>query len=119
MLWPGETKWYAKSSGTTSDKSKFIPITTESLEDCHYKGGKDLISIYYNYKPESKLFTGKGLVLGGSSTVNEYMDNSFYGDLSSVIIRNLPFWAEFQRTPQIDVALLPEWEEKLDKRTSF
>lgn len=115
VLWPGETKWYAKSSGTTSDKSKFIPITTESLEDCHYKGGKDLISIYYNYKPESKLFTGKGLVLGGSSTVNEYMDNSFYGDLSSVIIRNLPFWAEFQRTPQIDVALLPEWEEKLDK----
>jgi hypothetical protein len=115
VLWPGETKWFAKSSGTTSDKSKFIPITTESLEDCHYKGGKDLISIYYNYKPESRLFTGKGLVLGGSSTINEYMDNSFYGDLSSVIIRNLPFWAEYQRTPEIAVALMPEWEEKLSK----
>ncbi len=115
ILWPGETKWFAKSSGTTSDKSKFIPITKESLEDCHYKGGKDLISIYYQHKPESKLFTGKGLVLGGSSSVNEYIKDSFYGDLSSVIIRNLPFWAEYQRTPGMEVALMPEWEEKLQR----
>ena len=115
ILWPTEIKWFAKSSGTTSDKSKFIPVSKESLEDCHYKGGKDLISIYYNYQPESKLFTGRGLVLGGSSEVNQFSENSYYGDLSAVIIKNLPFWAEYQRTPSMDIALMPEWEEKIEK----
>lgn len=115
VLWPGTVKWFAKSSGTTADKSKFIPVTKESLEDCHYKGGKDLISLYYIARPQSKLFTGKGLVLGGSSSVNKLNDNSYYGDLSAVIIRNLPFWAEHQRTPSIDVALMEEWEEKIQK----
>ena len=115
ILWPGEIKWFAKSSGTTADKSKFIPVSKESLEDCHYKAGKDLISIYYNYQPESKIFTGRGLVLGGSSEVNEVGEDSYSGDLSAVIIKNLPFWAEYQRTPSIEVALMPEWEEKLEK----
>ena len=113
VLWPSEIKWFAKSSGTTADKSKFIPISKESLEECHYKGGKDLISIYYHHRPESKLFTGRGLVLGGSSEVNKYGKDSYYGDLSSVIIKNLPFWAEYQRTPSMEIALMPEWEEKI------
>jgi len=115
ILWPGKIKWFAKSSGTTADKSKFIPITKESLEECHYKGGKDLISLYYNNQPDSKLFTGKGLVLGGSSNVNKLNEDSYYGDLSAVIIRNLPFWAEHQRTPSMEVALMDEWEAKLQK----
>lgn len=119
ILWPTEIKWFAKSSGTTSDKSKFIPISKESLEDCHYKAGKDLISIYYNSFPDSKIFTGRGLVLGGSSEVNSFGNNSYYGDLSAVIIKNLPFWAEYQRTPSIEIALMPEWEEKLKKMATI
>lgn len=115
VLWPGETKWFAKSSGTTQDKSKFIPVTQECLEECHYKGGKDLISLYMQYKPDSKMFTGRGLVLGGSSEINSFNEQSRWGDLSSIIIDNLPIWAEFHRTPSKDIALMGEWEEKLKK----
>ncbi len=113
VLWPGETKWFAKSSGTTQDKSKFIPVTTESLETCHYKGGKDLISFYIQYKPDSKMFTGRGLVLGGSSEINQFNAQSYWGDLSSIIIDNLPIWAELHRTPSKKITLMPEWEKKL------
>lgn len=115
LIWPTEVKWFAKSSGTTSDKSKFIPVSKESLEDCHYKGGKDLLSIYFRNHPDSKLFDGKGLVIGGSSEVNQFGRNSYYGDLSSIIIKNLPYWAEYVRTPSKDIALHPEWEEKIEK----
>lgn len=115
LLWNTEIKWFAKSSGTTSDKSKFIPVSKESLEECHYKGGKDLLSIYLNHNPDSKMFTGKGLVIGGSSEVNQFSKNSYYGDLSSIIIKNLPFWAEYIRTPSLDITLMPNWEEKLEK----
>ncbi|MCB0482331.1 MAG: GH3 auxin-responsive promoter family protein [Flavobacteriales bacterium] len=115
VLWPTEIKWFAKSSGTTSAKSKFIPVSKESLEDCHYKGGKDLLSIYFNQFPESELFVGKGLVIGGSSEVNQFGKNSYYGDLSSIIIKNLPYWAEYVRTPSMELALHPEWEEKIQK----
>ena len=115
VLWPTEINWFAKSSGTTSDKSKFIPVSKESLEECHYKGGKDLLSIYFNTFPDSKLFVGKGMVLGGSSEVNEHKKNSYYGDLSTIIIKNLPYWAEYVRTPSIDITLLPDWENKIEK----
>lgn len=115
VLWPGETKWFAKSSGTTNDKSKFIPVTPEALETCHYKGGKDLISLYIKYKPDSKMFTGRGLVLGGSSEINKSNPTSYSGDLSSIIIDNLPIWAELHRTPSKKIALMSEWEEKLTK----
>ncbi|MBD79404.1 MAG: hypothetical protein CL840_10815 [Crocinitomicaceae bacterium] len=115
ILWPSDIKWFAKSSGTTSDKSKFIPVSKESLEECHYKGGKDLLSIYLNQNPESGLFKGKGLVIGGSSEVNQFSKNSYYGDLSSIIIKNLPYWAEYIRTPSIEITLLPDWEVKLEK----
>lgn len=115
ILWPEEIKWFAKSSGTTSSKSKFIPISKSSLEDCHFKAGKDLISIYFNLFPESKLFEGKSLIMGGSRQIQEVSNTSYYeGDLSAILMQNLPFWAEFMRTPSLKVALMDEWERKLD-----
>lgn len=117
ILWPEEVKWFAKSSGTTSDKSKFIPITEDSLENCHFKGGKDLLSIYCNNYPDTRIFAGKGLTLGGSHQMNakaEYAKTSF-GDLSAIIMENLPVWVEFIRTPDLSTALMSEWEEKLDR----
>ncbi|MXV13876.1 GH3 auxin-responsive promoter family protein [Hufsiella ginkgonis] len=115
ILWPSEVKWYAKSSGTTSDRSKFIPVTDESIEECHFKGGKDLLSIYCNNRPDTKMFTGKCLVLGGSHQVNQLNSESYYGDLSAVIIKNLPFWAEMIRTPAPSISLMENFEEKIEK----
>lgn len=114
LLWPTEVKWFAKSSGTTSDKSKFIPVTEESLKDCHYKAGKDMITLYCNNYPEHQLFTGKNLALGGSHQTDEF-DNyeSYQGDVSAIVIQNLPFWADMFRAPNVDIALLSEWNEKL------
>lgn len=114
LLWPSEVKWFAKSSGTTAEKSKFIPVTFEALEECHFRGGKDVVAIYSQNNPENKLLTGKGLTLGGSHQINSYSNQSFYGDLSAILIENMPFWAHFIRTPSQDVALMSEWEEKLD-----
>jgi len=117
VLWPTETKWFAKSSGTTNARSKFIPVSPEALEDCHYKGGKDLYSIFINNYPDTKIFSGKGLGVGGSYRVNEFdpTSSSHYGDVSAVIMQNLPPWAEFIRTPSIEVALMDNWEEKIEK----
>ncbi len=117
VLWPSEITWFAKSSGTTNARSKFIPVSPEALEDCHFKGGKDLISIYVNNYPESRMFTGKGLAIGGSHQINEYDpgENSYYGDVSAVIMKNLPLWAQIIRTPSLDVALMDKWEEKIEK----
>ena len=117
ILWPTEITWFAKSSGTTNARSKFIPVSTEALEDCHFKGGKDLISIYVNNYPDTRMFTGKGLTIGGSHQINEYDPNanSYYGDVSAVIIQNLPLWAQLIRTPKLDVALMDKWEEKIEK----
>lgn len=115
LLWPGDIKWFAKSSGTTSDKSKFIPVSKDSLEKCHFRGGKDAMAIYTNQYPESKIFKGKGLTLGGSHKIDNYSNQSYYGDLSAILIENLPFWTEFIRTPSQEVALLDKWEEKLDR----
>ncbi len=113
LLWSSEVKWFAKSSGTTSDKSKFIPVTNEALEDCHFKGGKDLLSIYCNNHPDTGLFNGKLLSLGGSHQINSFSNDSFYGDLSAILIQNLPFWISLFRTPEISIALMDEWEEKI------
>ncbi|MEL7003352.1 MAG: GH3 auxin-responsive promoter family protein [Bacteroidota bacterium] len=117
ILWPSEVKWFAKSSGTTNARSKFIPVSSEALEDCHFKGGKDLISIYINNYPDSKMFSGKGIAIGGSHQINEYDPNanSYYGDVSAVIMKNLPLWAQFVRTPKLEVALMDKWEEKIEK----
>jgi hypothetical protein len=114
LLWPGEIKWFAKSSGTTNDKSKFIPVSAESLKDCHFKGGKDVLALYCQNNPETNLFSGKGLTLGGSHRIDNYQNQSYYGDLSAILIENLPFWTEFIRTPSQEIALLEKFEEKLD-----
>jgi hypothetical protein len=115
ILWPTEIKWFAKSSGTTSDKSKFIPLSFESLEDCHYKAGKDVLSIHCRNHPETNIFGGKGLVMGGSHKVSEVNNNAYFGDLSAVLLQNFPFWGEFMRTPDLSLALMENWEEKLEK----
>ena len=115
ILWPSEIKWFAKSSGTTNDRSKFIPVSEESLEECHFKGGKDLLTMYCDNRPDTKIFTGKCLVLGGSHQINQLNADSCYGDLSAVLIKNLPFWAEFYRTPDISIALMDNFEEKVEK----
>jgi len=117
LLWPSEIKWFAKSSGTTSDKSKFIPVSNESLEDCHFRGGKDVLAIYSNNYPNAGILKGKSLTLGGSHQINNFSNQSYYGDLSAILIENLPFWVTFIKTPSNDIALLSEWEEKLEKIT--
>lgn len=112
IFWPTAIKWFAKSSGTTNAKSKFIPVSTEALEDCHYKSGKDLLCLYLNNNENSQLFTGKSLRLGGSKEL--YQDNgTFFGDLSAILIDNMPFWAELSSTPSNKVSLMSEWESKL------
>lgn len=115
LIWPGEIKWFAKSSGTTSDKSKFIPVSGEALEKCHFRGARDILAIYTNNNPETKIFSGKGLTIGGSHQVNNFNNQSFYGDLSAILIENTPFWVSFIRTPNTKIALLEKWEEKLEK----
>ncbi|PWH85808.1 GH3 auxin-responsive promoter family protein [Brumimicrobium oceani] len=115
VLWPGETQWFAKSSGTTSDRSKFIPVTKDSLEECHYKGGKDLLAIYYSQFPNTKLYKGKHLVVGGTAEQNKLRPDSYTGDLSSIILKNLPWWVEIKRIPSRETALMSEWEEKIEK----
>ena len=92
LLWPGEVKWFAKSSGTTSDRSKFIPVTSNALEDCHYRGGKDILAFYHQQRPDTEMFTGKSLALGGSHEINSFSNDSFFGDLSAILMENLPFW---------------------------
>lgn len=117
VLWPSDIKWFAKSSGTTNARSKFIPVSPEALDDCHFKGGKDMISMYANNHPDTHLFTGKGLTIGGSHQINKFDKNakSSYGDVSAVIMKNLPMWAELARTPSLEIALMDDWEAKLTK----
>ncbi|MBC8767151.1 GH3 auxin-responsive promoter family protein [Arenibacter sp. BSSL-BM3] len=112
IFWPTTIKWFAKSSGTTNAKSKFIPVSSEALEDCHYKSSKDLLCLYLNNNENSQLFTGKSLRLGGSKEL--YQDNgTIFGDLSAILIDNMPFWAELSSTPSNKVSLMSEWETKL------
>lgn len=113
IFWPTPIKWFAKSSGTTNAKSKFIPVSNESLEDCHFKAGKDMLSLYFNNNENSKLFSGKSLRLGGSKEIHQDQ-NTFFGDLSAIIIDNLPFWAEMSSTPSHKISLMSEWETKLE-----
>lgn len=115
VLWSSELKWFAKSSGTTNDRSKFIPVSQEALEDCHFKGGKDLLSIYCNLFPDTEIFSGKGLTIGGSHQISQLNNEAYYGDLSAVLMQNLPFWVDFIRTPELSVALMDNWEEKVEK----
>lgn len=112
IFWPSPIKWFAKSSGTTNAKSKFIPVSQESLEDCHYAASKDLLCMYLNNNEDSQLFTGKGLRLGGSKEL--YRENgTVFGDLSAILIDNMPFWAELSSTPSSRVSLMSDWENKM------
>ncbi len=121
VFWNSTIKWFAKSSGTTNAKSKFIPVSQQALEDCHYKGSKDLLCLYLNNNENSQLFIGKSLRLGGSRQI--YQDNnSFFGDLSAILIENMPVWAEFSSTPSSRISLMSEWEAKIPaiiKETRF
>ena len=115
LLWSTEIKWFAKSSGTT-DKSKYIPVSKEFLNGCHYNGGRDMITFQCINNSETKLFTGKNLALGGSYKTDHFGDhNSFHGDVSAIIIQNLPMWAEYFRAPDVNIALMENWEDKLEK----
>lgn len=114
VLWNTPIEWFAKSSGTTNDKSKFIPVSKESIEDNHFQASKDVLSIYYHAFPESDLLTGKGLVIGGSHQVHPIKENIQYGDLSAVLLQNAPFWSGLIRTPELSIALMDEWEGKIE-----
>lgn len=112
IFWPSTIKWFAQSSGTTNAKSKYIPVSPESLESCHYAASKDLLCVYLNNNPDSQLFTGKSLRLGGSKRLYEDNGTSF-GDLSAILIDNMPFWAEYSSTPGNEVSLMSDWETKM------
>ncbi len=115
LLWHTDIKWFAKSSGTT-DKSKFLPVSLEHLDGCHYRGGRDMVTLHCINNLETQLFTGKNLALGGSFKEDHFGDHqSFHGDVSAIIIQNLPMWAEFFRAPNVSIALMDEWESKLEK----
>lgn len=115
ILWNEDITWFAKSSGTTAGKSKFIPVSPSALEECHFKGGKDMLAMYFNLYPDSELFEGKSLVMGGSRNILEISNTTYIeGDLSAILMHNLPFWAQFKRTPSLSIALMDEWENKLE-----
>ncbi len=113
VLWPGRTPWFAKSSGTTSDRSKYLPVTEEALREGHFKGGKDLLALFCEQRPGARLYEGHHLILGGARAP-ESKDQPFIGDLSAIVMNELPFWVEARRTPNRAIALMPDWEQKDD-----
>lgn len=120
VLWPEEIKWFAKSSGTTNSKSKFIPVSKETLDSCHYRGGKDVLTLYALNHSDTNMFFGKGLVMGGSKSLKELSNSSHYeGDLSAILISNMPNWARRMRAPSESIALMEEWESKLFQMAKY
>ena len=116
VLWPTPIKWFAKSSGTTGATSKIIPVSTEGLELCHYQGGRDMLALYIRNYPDAKLFSGKNLSIGGSQESKQSTNNSYYiANISAIVMKNLPFWAQFGRTPGLEVTMMNNWEEKIKK----
>lgn len=115
LIWPEQINWFAKSSGTTDDRSKFIPVSKSALQECHYKAGKDMYAMYYDQNPDANLVDGKSLVLGGSHQVHKHNEHCYYGDLSAVLMQNLPIWAEIKRVPSLEIALMDKWEEKIER----
>lgn len=114
LLWPGNTVWFAKSSGTTNDKSKFIPVTSDSIQDTHYRGGKDAVALYLHINPKSRFSTGKSLVLGGSHAPNLNTNHSLVGDLSAILIENMPAMGMYLRVPSKQTALMEHFEPKME-----
>lgn len=115
ILWPGAPKWFAMSSGTTDDRSKYIPVTEDALQKCHFRGGVDVLAKHLSNFPDTTIFKGKSLVIGGSRQINRMGSDAFCGDLSAILISNLPQWVKMRRTPREEIALLESWEEKLEK----
>lgn len=115
LIWPSKIDWFAKSSGTTNDKSKFLPVSKESLKDIHYKGGKDCVTLYMAMNPNSRFFSGKGLILGGSHSPNLNSKYSLVGDLSAILIQNVTPLVNLIRVPSKEIALMSEWESKIEK----
>ena len=118
ILWDTPIKWFAMSSGTTNDKSKYIPVTNESLKNCHYKAGHHMLALYSKHFPDNRFMFGKALVLGGSQQVNTIGEGVFTGDISAVLLKNLPWWAKKRRTPE-NISLIPDWDIKLQKLTDY
>lgn len=114
ILWPGTFKWFAKSSGTTNNKSKFIPVSNEAINNCHNKAGKDLLAIYHKIREDAAIFKGYGVALGGSHQFNKLNQNSYIGDLSAILMQNLPFWTKLWQQPNIKTSMLSDWEEKIN-----
>ena len=115
LLWPSEIRWFAKSSGTTNDKSKFIPVSKECLQDTHYRGGTDAVALYLGQNPRSRMFDGKALILGGSHSPNYNLPHSLVGDLSAILIENVSPFVNHFRIPSKEIALLGDFEEKREK----
>lgn len=115
ILWNTPVRWFAKSSGTTADKSKFIPVSQEAIEECHYKGALDLLSVYCWSNDATRIFSGKGLIIGGSHQVNSFNNQVSYGDLSAVLLQNMSFFAQLYRTPDLTIALMDDWEKKIEQ----
>ena len=115
ILWPSPITWFAKSSGTTSDKSKFIPVSKESLDDNHFRGGKDVLALYLRENMQSNVTSGKCLILGGSHQINQMNAASFFGDISAVMLQNMPLAAQLFRLPELSIALMTEWEDKIER----
>ncbi|WP_300726562.1 GH3 auxin-responsive promoter family protein [uncultured Bacteroides sp.] len=115
LLWPGKVVWYAKSSGTTNDRSKFIPVSRDGLDNIHYRGGKDAVALYLRANPHSRFFAGKGLILGGSHAPNFNLPNSLVGDLSAILIQNISPLANLIRVPAKEIALMDEFERKVER----
>ena len=115
LLWPADITWFAKSSGTTSNEAKFIPISYESLEYTHYMGSRESLTQYHHFNPNTRIFDGKGLLIGGSHRVSHLNQRSYYGDLSAVLMNHMPSWANWKSTPDINIAMMDNWEEKVEK----
>ena len=115
ILWHSDIQFFSKSSGTTNARSKFIPVSKEALDDCHFMGGKDMMTLLVENKPDTEVFSGKGLSIGGSLYSNQLNSRSLMGDVSAVVMKNLPIWAQLIRTPSLDVALMNIWEDKIQK----
>lgn len=114
LLWPADITWFAKSSGTTSNESKFIPITFEALEHTHFKGSKEPITQFYSFYPEADIFSGKGILIGGSHNINQVNESCYYGDLSAVLMTHMPQWANWKSAPDVHISIMDNWEEKVE-----
>jgi hypothetical protein len=119
VFWNSNITWFAKSSGTSNDKSKFIPVSKEALEDCHFKAGMDVLTLYYQANPKSELFNGKGLALGGSHQISQLNAESFYGDLSAIMLQNMRGLGNYMNSLDLNIALMAEWEEKITKMANY